>query len=62
MESFAFFLVECRIERDGLARERYFLVVSEIDLIGLYFYRTGISAEQQLSISIPLASCATFHQ
>ena len=53
MEFFAFFLVECQSERDGLARERYILVVSEIDLICLYFYRAGISAEPQLSISIP---------
>ena len=45
MESFAFFLVECQNERDGLAHERDFQMASEIDLIGLYFYRMGISAE-----------------
>ena len=62
MEYFAFFLVECQIERDGLARERYFRMASEIDLIGSYFYKAGISAEPQLSTNISPASCATFHQ
>ena len=62
MESFAFFLVEYQIERDGLAREIYFRMPSEIDFIGSYFYTAGISTEPQLSVNIPGTLCATFHQ
>ena len=62
MESFAFFLVEYQIERDGLAREIYFRMPSEIYFIGTYFYTAGISTEPQLSVNIPRTLCTTFHQ
>ena len=56
MESFAFFLVECQNKGDGLALERYFRMASDIDFIGSYFYRAGISAEPQLLTIIPRTS------
>ena len=62
MESFAFVLVEYQNERDGLAHERYFRILSEIDVIGSFLYRAGISAEPQLSINLSRTSCVTFHQ
>ena len=37
-------------------------MASEIFLIVSYFCKAGISTESQLSVNIPLASCATFHQ
>ena len=62
MESFAFFLAGYQNKRDGLARERYFRMLPEIDFIGSYLYGSGISAEPQLSANIPQTSCTTFHQ
>ena len=38
VESFAFFLVECQNEKDGVVRERYFRMASNADFIGSYFY------------------------
>ena len=42
MESFAFILVEYQNEKD-VTYERYFRMLSEIDIIDFYFYRAEIS-------------------
>lgn len=34
----------------------------DIDVIGLDFYRVGLSAESKLSTNISRPSCVTFHQ
>ena len=62
MGSFAFVLVEYQNERDGLARERYFRMLSEIDFIGSYLYEEEISAEPQLSTNMSRTSCAACQQ
>ena len=62
MESFAFVFPEYQNERDGLARERYFPMLSQIDFIGSYFYRAGISAEPHFSTNISRTFCVTFLQ
>ena len=43
MESFAFILAEYQNEKDGVTYERYFRMLSEIDIIDFYFYRAEIS-------------------
>ena len=52
MESFPFVLAEYKNERDDLARERYFRMLSDIDFIGSYFYRGEISTEPQYTPKI----------
>ena len=62
MEFFAFVLVEHQNEKDCVAHEKYFRMLSEIDFIDFYFHRAGISAELHLSSNIPRPSFATFHR